>query len=187
MDMTTTANADMSSKMQRIQTATIELEQFDRVLASGGNPLPIIKNYFDAIGSTLGDQIFPEQGQMTPEEEAQLKAMTQAQEQANKLQELQLQILEREQIRLDKDTDAKIAKVGDEIKKIQSEFIQNISKALLNAEQAETEDVKNQISIYSTNIQSQIDVLEAIGASNDRNIAASTALQTIPNIPRTVQ
>ena len=108
LDIYPTANADMASKMQRIQTAEIELSQFDRVLQTGGNPVPLVKNFFEAIGSNLIDQLYPEEGALSPAEREQMQKMQQAQETANRLQELQVQILEREQERMDYKTEAEV-------------------------------------------------------------------------------
>ena len=109
LDICPTANAEMSSKMQRLQIAEIEMSQFERVLQAGGNPLPILRGFFEAIGSPNIDAVFADAGEMTPEEEAQLQAMREAQETANQLQQLQVQILQREQDRLDGKTIAEIA------------------------------------------------------------------------------
>jgi chaperonin GroES len=66
LDIVPTANAEMSSKSHRIQVAGLELEMIPLVSQAGGNPVPIIKNYFEAIGSELMDQVFPEEGSMSP-------------------------------------------------------------------------------------------------------------------------
>lgn len=187
MDIIPTANAEMSSKMQRIQVAQLELEQFQLVLQTGGNPVPLVRNYFESIGSTLIDQIYPEEGTMSPAEQKQLEQLQQQQELANQIQMMQLQILEREQDRLDADTKAKIEKVGAEIKNLQADFVETMSSALLNTEKAETEQVDNQINVYTSRLQGQLDILTAIGAENDRSFAQSTSLQTPGTNPRTIQ
>ena len=187
MDMVPTANAEMSSKMQRIQTAQLEIEMVPLVLQAGGNPVPIIKNYFESIGSTVLDQIFPEEGSMSPAEQQQLQKMQEAQDLSNQIQQQQLEILSREQDRLDADTQAKVQKVGKEIEKMQTEMVKNITAAMLNAEKAESEQVSNHVNLYTSGLRGQLDILTAIGAEDDRrNIAQSNALNPARNFPRAV-
>ena len=187
IDIIPTANAEMSSKMHRIQTAQLEVEKFPLVLQSGGNPLPIAKNYFESIGSTITDQVFPEEGTMSPEEKQKVEQLQKAQDLSNQIQQQQLEILSREQDRLDADTQAKIAKVTKEIQRMNTEMLEKFTSALLNAEKAESEQVKNQIDLYTANLQGQLDILTATGVENDRrNISASSALTQQPNINRGV-
>lgn len=187
MDIVPTANAEMSSKMHRIQTSQLELEMFPLILQAGGNPIPVVRNRLEAIGSTIIDQIFPEEGTMSPQEKQQLQQLQEAQEMSNKIQQQQLEILSREQDRLDADTKAKIEKVGKEIQKMQTEMVENITAAMLNAEKAETEQVENQINLYTSDLKGQLDILTAIGAENDRNIAQSSAFNPTSNIQGTLQ
>lgn len=149
IDIVPTANAEMSSKMHRIQVAELELQQFPLVLQTGGNPVPIVKSYFESIGSTLITQIFPEEGSMSPAEQQQLQKMQQAQELQNQIQQQQLEILTREQDRLDADTQKKIEKMDEEIDNIAASTIERFASAAEKAEKAETEALKNQITTYS--------------------------------------
>lgn len=151
------ANPEMSSKMQRMMLSQAELEQIDRVIQAGGNPVPIIKNYYKRIGSENLDEIFPNEAEMSPEEKAQMQAMQQQQEYANKLAEqqvklgeLQTELLQRSEDRKDfeaqvssKETLAKIDKMFEEIEKLKAD-------TRLANEQAETESTKNQTSVYTT-------------------------------------
>ena len=180
-DIKPTANAEMSSKMHRIQTATIELEQFDRVLQAGGNPVPIVRNFFDAIGSDIVDQIFPEEG-MNPQQAAQMEELKKATDLQNQIQKQQLEILSREQDRLDAETKSKIDKTVQEMQNMQVEMFETMSKTILNGEKAETEQVKNQIDLYTADFKVKLDVLTAIGAEHDRNIAQSNALNPRPTL-----
>ena len=79
LSITCGANPEMSSRMQRMILAQAELEQFDRVVQSGGNPIPIIKNYFKRIGTENLDEIFPNESEMSPEEKAQMQQMQEMQ------------------------------------------------------------------------------------------------------------
>lgn len=187
VDIVPTANAEMSSKMHRIQVAELELAQFPLVLQTGGNPVPIVKSYFEAIGSTLMDQIFPEEGSMSPAESAQLKKMQEAQELANQIQQQQLQILTREQDRLDAETTAKIKKIHKEISKLQADIVETFAKAAKTTEEAESESLNNQITSYSADLQMRLDELLAIGANNARPITQGVEFAPPSNIQGTIQ
>lgn len=173
LDIVPTANAERSSKMQRIQTAQLELEQIPLVLQAGGNAIPIIQNYFEAIGSEMSERIF-DKGAMTPEEEQMMQQMTQAQEQANQIQMMQLQLLQREQDRLDKETSFKAQEAQQKIKNMSAELIETLTKATKYMEEAESESLKNQITTYTGGLREVIEIMTAIGAENDnRRIAQS--------------
>lgn len=166
LDIQPTASPEMSSKMQRIQLATVEMESIPMVVQAGGNPMPIVKNYFERIGSDSVDEIFPEQPtDAQTQETARFREAQEAENQiaqANlQLTQLQTEILMREQDRLDADTQRKIEETSSNIRKTLSEII-------LNLEKAESEDVKNQVSIYTAEIKGQIDTLTAIGTENAR-------------------
>lgn len=112
-DIAPTASAEMASKTQRIQLSEVELSQFDRVLQAGGNPLPILRNFYDRIGSDVSE-IFPEPGQMSPQDQQRVEQLQAAQEQANvlqqqqnELQSLQVQLLTRAEDRRDREADDK--------------------------------------------------------------------------------
>jgi hypothetical protein len=121
-DIVPTANAEMSSKMHRIQTSQLEMETLPLVLQAGGNPVPILKGFYDAIGSDKVDQIFPPDGQMSEEDKKVQEQMLTEQKRAADAAQLQAQILEREQNRLD-------AKLEPEIKKLITEAFENEANA----------------------------------------------------------
>lgn len=166
LDIVPTASPEMSSKLQRIQLATVEVDAIPMVVQAGGNPQVIVENFFESIGSQNIDRIFPEEP--TTAEQEQIARFTQAQEQANELQEAQLQlsrlqteILSREQDRLDADTQRKIQETIGKLENMRADSI-------LKLEQAESEEVKNQINLYTANVGTTIDMLTAIGADNVR-------------------
>lgn len=122
LDIIPTANSEMSSKMQRIQLAEVQMSMFDRVLQAQGNPIPLVKFFFDAIGSEINDQIFPEEGQMSKEDRQALdalKAQTEQQnkllEQQNQIAELQAQLFKREVDRKDFEAQTKAKKTDSDI------------------------------------------------------------------------
>jgi hypothetical protein len=121
-DIVPTANAEMSSKMHRIQTSQLEMETIPLVLQAGGNPAPIIRGFFDAIGSDKAEQVFPPDGQMSEEDKKMQEQMLAEQKRIADAQQLQAQILEREQNRLD-------AKLEPEIKKLITEAFENEANA----------------------------------------------------------
>ena len=164
LDIIPTASPEMSSKLQRIQLATVEIQQVPLVVQAGGNPMPIVRNFFERIGSDNVDEIFPEQP--TDQQAAEIERFTAAQEQQNKIQlaqlefsRLQTEVLMREQARLDADTQRKIEETIGKLKQMNVENI-------LTLEKAESEEVKNQINVYTAQVQSTIDLLTATGEAN---------------------
>lgn len=187
LDIIPTASPEMSSKLQRIQLSTVEVEQIPNVIQAGGNPLPIIKNFFERIGSDNIDEIFPEQP--TDQQAQEIAQFREAQEQANQIQlqqlefsRLQTEVLMREQDRLDADTQRKIQET---IGKLQQMDAENI----LTLEKAESEESKNQINLYTAQVKSTIDMLTAIGADNVRttDLRNQRAAQQTANLPGSVQ
>lgn len=151
------ANPEMSSKMQRMMLAQAELEQIDRVVAAGGNGVPILKNYYKRIGSENIDEIFPNEAEMSPEEKAQMKQMQQQQEYANQLAEKQVQLIELQTTLLKsgeerKDFEAKVAatETNAKIDKMFEEIENLKSQTALNYAKADAEPVKNQSHLLKT-------------------------------------
>ena len=143
------ASAEMSSRVQRIQTAALELEQVAMVLQSGGNPVPIIKGFFEAIGSDLIDKIYPDPSTMSPKDKEAIQKMTAEKEKTNQLAQLQTEILKREQDRLDKDSEAKRKEIDARILTAKVTDIESLARATKLGEEAETEATKNKIDKYS--------------------------------------
>ncbi len=137
MDIIPVANPEVSSKIQRIQLAQAELSQIGLVEATGGNTRPIVKNFFTALGTQNIDEIFPE-----PTEEelaAQAEAEALSQEEGEQLQNMQIDIAERQQANEDAKT---VAEVGE-----------REAKTVKLLEEAETEDTKNAVTTYTTALQ----------------------------------
>jgi hypothetical protein len=143
------ASAEMSSRVQRIQTAALELEQVPMVLQSGGNPVPIIKGFFEAIGSDLLEQIYPDESSMSPKDKEAIAKMTAEKEKTNQLAQLQTEILKREQDRLDEDSKAKRKEIESRILTAKVTDIEALARATKLAEEAETESTQNKIDKYS--------------------------------------
>ena len=146
LDIMPTANAEMASRAQRIQLAESELLQFDRVLQAGGNPIPIIKNYFEAIGSQQVGAIFPEENVMSDEERQQLEALKESTDQANALAQQQVEI---QQIQID------LLKMSEERKMFeakikQSEAVVKATKTQVDVDKVEADTEKVAADIDNT-------------------------------------
>lgn len=154
-----TANAQFSNQMQRIQLAEAQMSRMDLVLQVGGNPAPIVKSYYEALGTTNMEEIFPEQ--MTPEQQKQRDQMMQVQQQQQEMEQLQTQLLQaqvqqaqQDVDRREKETDAKIIEMQAKIEEMQRESARKDKKldvdldktradTILAIEKAQTEDEKN--------------------------------------------
>lgn len=163
MDIKPTATAEMASKMQRIQLATVELEQFDRLVQVGGNAKAILKRYFESIGTQDLDQIFDE-STMTPEEKQQIQDLQEQQKLANELKQQELELIKAqidlargELNRLNFRTRAEVEKLIAETEKIAADIEKVGSDIILNLEKAETEEVKNGINQYTATIRTLTD------------------------------
>ena len=187
LDIVPTASPEMSSKMQRIQLSTVEIGQIPNVIQAGGNPTPIVRNFFERIGTDNLDEIFPEQP--TDQQAEEIARFTQQQELSNQLQQQQLQLsqlqtelLLRDQDRLDIDTQRKLEETIGKLKQMEVENV-------LTLEKAETEETKNKINVYTTQVRSTIDMLTAIGADNARatNLRNERTAQQAASIPGTIQ
>lgn len=164
LDIIPTASPEMSSRLQRIQTSVVEIEQIPNVVAAGGNPMPIVRNFFERIGSSNLDEIFPDQP--TDEQAEEMARFREAQEMANQIQQqqlalsqLQTELMQRDQERRDLETNAKVQETIGKLEKMRTE-------SLLNLEKAESEEVKNQINTYTAEIQSTISILSAMRQSD---------------------
>ena len=164
IEITPTANAQFSNQMQKIQLATAQMEQIPVVQQMGGNAVPIIKNYFEALGSPNMDAIFPDQ--MSDEDQKVNEQMMQAQTAQTEAMNFQNELLKAQvdqgNMNLEikaKESDAKIAEMTKESERKDAELLENLQKikaeTLLKYEEAQTEDTKN-------NHQMQMDQIDMI-------------------------
>jgi hypothetical protein len=151
------ANPEMSSRSQRMMLADAELAQIPLVMQAGGNPVAILKNWFNAIGSTNINEYFPNEAEMSPQDRASMQQMKAAQEQANalqeqqnKLQELQIGLLSRAEDRKDAELQVTKQKTLADVDKTIEQTQEVKANTLLTLEKAESEQVNNQLSIYTT-------------------------------------
>lgn len=167
VEIAPTASAQASSQMQRIQLANAQLERLDLLLQVGGNPVPIIRDYYSALGTQNMDDIFPEQ--MTDEDAKVQQQMMQAQQQQVELQELQTQLLQAQVQQGNQEVGRKIAQTMADIQEMKRESARKdeesrarvakmYADALLAKEKAETEDEKNAADLQLRAIQIMIDM-----------------------------
>lgn len=147
MNIAPTANADLSSRMQRIQQAEAMMFQMQTITMAGGDVRPILDNWFDAMGADdMIGQVFPTPEDMDEEQKARMQQQQQAQQQKQQLLNIEIDHAEREIVRKEAETRGKLSLQAGQIREIQS-------KIILNLEKAETEETKNQISIYSAQLK----------------------------------
>ena len=169
LDITPSANPEISSRMMRIQQANAEMAVMESVAGAGGDIMPIVKGYYEAIGSTYIDEIFPEE---TPEKQLQAllqrnpqlsDLLMQAQKQTEMIAQKQAEgidaqnaVLHAQASELDAKAKEKMINIDslvsstaaeldlkeEQIKKVRSETI-------LNLEKAESESIKNGIDKYT--------------------------------------
>lgn len=152
MDIIPVANPEISSKIQRVQQAQVEISQIEAVQIAGGNITPIVKGFFESIGSTNVDEVFPE---LPPEQQLQdlLSKNPELAElvlgEQERLEELAAAQLDQQQETIDRDQERQDAETASKLDKEASEVEKNKSTTILNLEKAESEDVKNQVSTFT--------------------------------------
>lgn len=168
-----TANAKFSNQSQRIQLATAEMEQIPLIIQAGGNVLPIIEGYFNAIGSDKYQAVFVKQP--SPEEQAQLQQMQQAQQmqaeaiqRQNELIEADYQLKLQKETRENEESQAKIATMIAEQERKDQEMQLKIAEleSQLQKEQAETiETIQNAEKINAETQATQAQQVKTIAES----------------------
>lgn len=174
VEISPSANAQFSSQFERIQLAQAEMQVFDRVLQAGMNPIPMISNYLNAVGSKSVEEITnapqdPQQQQQLQQMQAMQQAQMQQLERQNQLIDMQVQ---QAQQRIDNDTAMTEAKISDMVakairdtqaaefdnEKTQSEIVLNYEKAGAEASKTVREDFRE-----------EVNTAKAIGEMNERN------------------
>ena len=152
MDIVPVANPEISTKTQRVMMAQAELSQVQPLLLMGKDPTPIIRNFFEVIGSNITEEMFPEE---TPDialqrllsENPDLQALIMGeQERQDLLAAAQADALDREQSREDAALASKLDKEASEVKKNEATTIKTL-------EEAETESLENDVTTYTTAVQ----------------------------------
>ena len=139
MDILPTANAEMSSRMQRLQVAEVLVSQAQIIALAGGDVRPIYEFWFDALGANeVKGQVFPDPAQVGEEQKARLQQQEKDARKQEQLQVIQIDQAERKLV-----IDENDSRTGG---------VKDMSQAVLNLEKAESEDVKNRISTYTAEV-----------------------------------
>lgn len=156
LDVMPAANPEMTSKIQMLVQSQALLDESDRILAMGGNPIPIMRDFLDAIGVDT-QEIFPVETE--EQEKARLEELRADKQLQTDVIKKQLELAEREVQTLEQNRLIQLEKAKVEIGKIQSDMI-------LNLEKAETEETKNAISTYTAALQGLDAQLETLQNDN---------------------
>jgi len=149
MDISPVANPEISSKLQRIQLAEVEMSRLNEIVAAGGDPRPVVENFLRMIGSSNIGDIFPEMDAAQQLQELLVnnpelqELVTQQQQMAQIVAAAQQEVIEREQSREDAKTASQLDKDDAETKLKQAQTVKTL-------EEAETEDTKNISSKYTS-------------------------------------
>ena len=143
LDVMPAANPEMTSKLQNMLQSQAVLDQADRILQYGGNPIPVMKRWLEDLDYDDVDSIFPSDEKQT---DPNLEALRKAQDVEQQLAQKQTELFG-EQVKNEK------AKTAIEKAKAVATIKETISKVILNLEKAESEEVKNQISEYTTHLE----------------------------------
>lgn len=147
MDVLPTANPEMSSKIQRSQIAEAVASRVQEIALTGGDARPVMEFWFDAIGAKeIKGQVYPDPEQVTEEQQARIQTQKEEARKQAMLQAIEVDHAERKVEMEEAKTEADIAETASKIQ-------ENESKSILNLEQAESEDVKNKTSVYTTQLQ----------------------------------
>jgi hypothetical protein len=163
LDVMPAANPEMTSRIQNMLQSMAVLDQADRILQYGGNPMPVLKRFLRDLGLDDIDEVFPPEGQDKPD--PQLEALREATQLERDIAQQQNQLvaeqIKNERMRIAITKSEAIAKV----KKILSEVI-------LNLEKAETEETKNSLTLYTQQLGSLIEDIK--GANQEAKEMAAT-------------
>ena len=188
MDIIPVANPEISSKVQRLQLAEVEMSRINDIAAAGGDPKPVIINFLRMIGTTNISEIFPDlepQQQLqeliakNPQlaeiingEQQRAQMLMQAQQQAMQMQQARamadLEKITSEVERKDAETAVKLTKTAAETAKIKAETIKTL-------EEAETENLNNEITTYTAAADL---TTQANEAANEQSRLSGMAVQS---------
>ncbi len=162
------SNPEMSTRIERVKSAEVQMGFLPQIQEAGGQTQVVIKNFLDALGVENLDQIFPE-----PQPE-QIEIQNQQLQQQNQQAEFQNSLFDRELAVRETDIQRKIAETQAKIAETQANVVKIKTDALLNLEKAETEDQKNQITVYTAELQGLIGLMGQLRVGNDANDRTAT-------------
>lgn len=155
-NMLPTANPEMSSRMQRITQAEAMMEplRMQTLQMAGADTQPIINNWLDAIGmDSLVDELFPSEEDMDEEQKARMQKQQAKAEQDQKLLAIQIDQAERSLVLREEEGEAKIIKDNASALKSLSDVDVNRADIVLKLEQAESENLNNQVTTYTAELE----------------------------------
>lgn len=120
-DLSPTANAQFSSQFQRVQLAQVQMETIPMVLQMGGNPIPIGKAFYDAIGSDIADQVFPEDGKIPSADQENIDKMNAMQQEQIELGKQQTEIMQKNYALAERKQDLDDREAQEKAKQAQAE------------------------------------------------------------------
>lgn len=151
LDIQAASNPELSSKIQRIQLSEAQMGGLPAVKEAGGNIQPIVKAFYENIGSDIVEEIFPT---LTKEEiEEQKQIQQEAEEDAKRLEEINLDHQERV-------VATEELKAASTANKSVSEIKKNDATIVKTLEEAETEQTKNLSDQYTQALQLDKTALE---------------------------
>ena len=144
MNIVPTANPEISSKIQRIQLAEVEMSKLDAIIGTGGDPQPVVKNFLEMIGSTNVAEIYPEMDPMQQLEKLIAsnpelnEVITQEQARNDMLMRAEEQAIEQQQA-------LEAMKGAEEVDKLKAETGKIEADTQLILEKVITEDLTNDV------------------------------------------
>jgi len=163
LNLVPVSNPEMSTRIERVKSAEVQMNFLPQIEQAGGQTQVVIKNFLDALGVENIDQIFPE-----PQPE-QIEVQNQELKTQNEQMEFQNGLFDRELAVREADIQRKIAETQSKIAETRSNIIKIQAEALLKLEEAETEDQKNQINVYTQELSAFVNLLGQLKKGENEN------------------
>jgi len=170
MNVVPTANPEISSKIQRIQLAEVEMSRLDAIIGVGGDPRPVVRNFLEMIGSVNIQEIFPELDPMQRLQDLVSKNPELAEVISQEQQRAQM-LMAAEQQAIQEDRSMQAALTASKLDKEASEIEKNKASTKKILEEAETENTKNLSNIYTTAGQLDKQSLENEALNEQRRLS----------------
>ncbi len=159
------SNPEMSTRIERVKSAEVQMGFLPQIQEAGGQTQVVIKSFLDALGVENIDTIFPQP------QPSQIEQQNQLLQQQNEAQQFQNSLFDRELAVRESDLQRKIAETQSKAAEMRAQIVKLQSDVIVNLEKAETEDQKNQLTKYTTELSTLVQLLSALnqGAANDAN------------------
>ena len=162
------ANPEMSTRIERVKSGEVQMGFLPQITEAGGQSQVVISNFLDALGVENIEAVFP---QPQPN---QIDQQIEEQRRANDIQEFQTGLFDRELKVREAELQRKFAETFSKAAETRANIVKISSEALLNLEKAETEDAKNQLEVYTTELDTLVRVMDNLrGAANENNQSAT--------------